>query len=144
LQLRFISQRVLQQLEMRDAGRIEGHESAVDHGVALAALERLRHFDVAVTDDLAVAAKEDDPAAVGSGDHAKPVIFTLEHPIPDHRMARQSASQAWAAGARERRRAAHGDGRPKSIEQINSVVEFETKSPGFWLPGDPLKSAFLD
>ncbi len=61
-QLRLAAEGVLQQLKMRDAFFVERHELAVDHGVAFHAFERFRDFDVAMADDLAVAAIERDLA----------------------------------------------------------------------------------
>ena len=51
-----MAQRVLKQLEMRDAVFSDRDELAVDHGVALHALQRLGDLDIAAADDLAVAA----------------------------------------------------------------------------------------
>src|SRR5882757_6186810 len=63
LQLRLLAERVLQQLKMRHAFLVERDKFAVDHGVAFYALERFRNFDVAMADDLAVAAVECDLTA---------------------------------------------------------------------------------
>src|SRR4051812_49609114 len=68
-QLRFMAQRVLQQLEMRDAVFSDRDEFAVDHGVALHALQRFGNLDIAVTDDLAVAAIESNLAPPDFSDH---------------------------------------------------------------------------
>lgn len=57
-----MTQRILQQLKMRDAVRIQRDELAVDDRVALYALERFRDFHVALSDDLAVAVIERDLA----------------------------------------------------------------------------------
>jgi hypothetical protein len=56
--LRFMAQRVLKQLEMRDAVLSDRDELAVDHGIALHALQRFGDLDIAAADDLAVAAVE--------------------------------------------------------------------------------------
>ena len=53
-----MAQRVLKQLEMRDAVLSDRDELAVDHGVALHALQRFGDLDIAAADDLAVAAVE--------------------------------------------------------------------------------------
>ncbi|MDB6147084.1 MAG: hypothetical protein JWO45_748, partial [Spartobacteria bacterium] len=80
LKFRFVSERVLQQLEVRNAMRIQGDKLAVNHGVTFHTFERPGDFNIAVTDDLAVTAVEGDPAAFDFGDHAKPVILVLEYP----------------------------------------------------------------
>ena len=73
-------ERILQQLEMRDAFFVERHEFAVDYGVAPCAFERLRHFDIAVTNNLAVAAVQGDLASLDFRDHAEAVKLVLEDP----------------------------------------------------------------
>jgi hypothetical protein len=52
-----VAERVLQKLKMRYAVFIERDEFAVYHGIASYGFERFGDFNVAVTDDLAIAAK---------------------------------------------------------------------------------------
>src|SRR6478609_5990732 len=47
-----------------------------DHGVALDPFKRLCDFDVAIANDLAIAAVKRDLAAFDFGDHPKPVILS--------------------------------------------------------------------
>ena len=98
-QLRFMAQRVLKQLEMRDAVFSDRDEFAVDHGVALDALQCFGDLDIAVTDDLAVAAVERNLAPPDFSDHPKAVVLVLENPAGGRQTARRWASQASAAGA---------------------------------------------
>ena len=58
LELRFMAQRILEQLEMRDAVLSDRDELTVDHGVALHALQGFGDLDIAAADDFAVAAVE--------------------------------------------------------------------------------------
>jgi len=78
--LRLVSQRVLEQLKMRDAILSDRNEFAIDHAVALDAFECLGDLDVAAADDFAVAAVERDLAALDFGDHAEAVVLVLEYP----------------------------------------------------------------
>src|SRR4051812_8609449 len=66
---------------MRNPIFIQGDKFAVYHGVAFHAFERFRNLDVAVADDLAVAAVKGDLARLDVRDHAKPVVLILEHPF---------------------------------------------------------------
>src|SRR6185437_9239721 len=75
--LRLVPQRVLQKLEMRDSVLSDRHEFAINHGVALDALECLGDLDVAVANDFAVAAVKCDFAAHDFRDHAKAVVLVL-------------------------------------------------------------------
>src|SRR5215213_9353034 len=75
-----MAQRVLKQLEMRDALFSDRDELAVDHGVALHALQRLGDLDIAAADDLAVAAVERNLAPPYFRDHPEAVVLVLENP----------------------------------------------------------------
>ena len=79
-ELCFTAQRILQELEMRNAVLVERDKLAVDDGIALDAFERLCDLDVVVADDLAVAAVERDLAAFDLCDHAEAIVFVLENP----------------------------------------------------------------
>ena len=76
-----MTQRVLQQLKMRNPILVERYEFAVDHGVALYAFESLRDLNVVVTDDLAVAAMESDPSAFDLRNHPKSVELVFKDPL---------------------------------------------------------------
>lgn len=76
-----MTQRVLQQLKMRDAVLSDRDELAVDHGVALHALQRFGDLDIAAADDLAVAAVERNLAPADFRDHAEAIVFVLENPV---------------------------------------------------------------
>ena len=88
-QLRFMAQRVLKQLEMRDAVFSDRDEFAVDHGVALDALQRSGDLDIAVADDLAVAAVERDLAAAGFPRPSGSRRTCPRKPSPGRRTARR-------------------------------------------------------
>src|ERR1700733_15655106 len=62
-------QRILEQLEMRNAPCIERNELSVQHGVRLHLFQRLCDLSIAVTDDLAVAGVKGDFAACNVGNH---------------------------------------------------------------------------
>src|SRR5450432_3528132 len=79
-QLSLVAQSVLQQLKMRNPVFVQCDEFAVNNGVAFDAFERLRDLDIAVANDLAVAAVKGDLATFNLRHHAKPVIFVLEDP----------------------------------------------------------------
>ena len=76
-----MTQRILQQLKMRNPVLVERNEFAVDHGVTVHAFESFRDLNVAVTDDLSVAAIESDLAAFDIRNHAKSVVFIFEEPL---------------------------------------------------------------
>ena len=57
-ELSLLAARILQQLEMRNLVFIQCDKFAIYYGVAFHAFKRFRDFDVAVADDLAVAAIE--------------------------------------------------------------------------------------
>ena len=80
-ELRLMAQRVLQELEARDAVRIEGDEFAIEHRVDLEALESTRDLDVAVADDLAVAAVEGNASVFDNGHHPEAVVLVFKDPV---------------------------------------------------------------
>jgi len=51
-----VSQRILEQLKMRDAILSDGNKLAIDHGIMLDAFECRGDLDVAAADDYTVAA----------------------------------------------------------------------------------------
>src|SRR3979490_2881180 len=65
---------------MRDAVLSDRDELAIDHGVALHALQRFGDFHIAAADDLAVAAVERHLAAPDFRDHPEAVVLVLENP----------------------------------------------------------------
>jgi hypothetical protein len=79
-ELRFVAQRVLKQLEMRDAVFSDRDELAVDHGVALHALQRFGDLDIAAADDFAVAAVQRNLATPDFRDHPEAIVLVLENP----------------------------------------------------------------
>src|SRR4029077_6882868 len=76
-----VTQRILQQLEMRYPVLAARDELALDHGLAPVAFESFPDRDVAVPDGLAVAAIEGDLAAFDIRNHAKSVVFVFEEPL---------------------------------------------------------------
>jgi hypothetical protein len=75
-----MAERILHQLEMRNPVFVQGNEFAVYDRIAFHTFERFGDFDIAVADDLAVAAVKSDLAVFDLGDHAEAVIFILEDP----------------------------------------------------------------
>jgi hypothetical protein len=75
-----MAQRVLKQLEMRDAVLADRDEFAVDHGVALHALQRFGDFHIAASDDLAVAAVERNLGPPDFRNHPEAVVLVFENP----------------------------------------------------------------
>ncbi|MCP1912849.1 hypothetical protein J2R96_005329 [Bradyrhizobium elkanii] len=75
-----MTQRVLKQLEMRNAVLSDRDELAIDHGVALHALQRFGDLDIAAADDLAVAAVECNLAPPDFRDHPEAIVLILENP----------------------------------------------------------------
>lgn len=75
-----MAKRILQELEMRYAVLAYRYKLAVDDGIAFDAFEGLCDFDVAMTDDFAVATIEHDLAALDLSDHAEAVVLVLEYP----------------------------------------------------------------
>jgi hypothetical protein len=102
-----MAQRVLKQLEMRDAVFSDRDEFAVDHGVALDALQCFGDLDIAVTDDLAVAAVERNLAPPDFSDHPKAVVLVLEDPagVVERRVGERRKHRLQALG--QGRRPAH-------------------------------------
>src|SRR3954464_9550622 len=76
-----MAQRVLKKLEMRDAVLSDCDELAVDHGVALDALQRFGDLDIAVADDLAVTAVERNLAPPYFRDHPEAIVLVLKNPV---------------------------------------------------------------
>ena len=76
-----MTQRVLEQLEARDAVPVERYEFAIEDGVDLHALQRARDLDVAVADDLAVAAVEGDlPSSMPATMRKPSYLSSKTHP----------------------------------------------------------------
>ncbi len=75
-----MAQRVVKQLEMRDAVLTDRDKLTVDHGVALHALQRFGDLHITAADDLAVAAVERNLAPPDFRDHPKAVVLVLENP----------------------------------------------------------------
>ena len=114
-QLRFMAQRVLKQLEMRDAVLSDRDEFAVDHGVALHALQRFGDLDIAVADDLAVAAVERNLAPPDFRDHPEAVVLVLENPagVVERRVGERGEHRLQALG--QGRRPAHLRANPSEL-----------------------------
>src|SRR5215207_9380563 len=110
-----MSQRVLKQLKMRDAVLSDRDELAVDHGVALHALQRLGDLDIAAADDLAVTAVERNLAPPDFRDHPKAVVLILENPagIVERRVSERSEHRLQALG--QGRRPAHSRANPSEL-----------------------------
>ena len=102
-----MAQRVLKQLEMRDAVLSDRDELAVDHGVALHALQRFGDLDIAAADDLAVAAVERNLAPPDFRDHPEAVVLVLENPagVVERRVGERREHRLQALG--QGRRPAH-------------------------------------
>ena len=76
-----MAQRVLQQLEMRDAVLSDRNEFAINHGVALHAFQRFGDLDIAAADDFAVSAVERNLAPPDLCDHPEAIVLILENPV---------------------------------------------------------------
>ena len=88
-ELRLMAQRILQQLEARDAVPIQRDEFAVENSVDFEALESTRDLDVTVADDLAVAAVEGNASVFDDGHHPETVVLVFKDPVTDRRTARR-------------------------------------------------------
>src|SRR3979411_1887794 len=95
-----MASRVLEQLEMRDAVLSDRDELAVDHGVALHALQRFGDLHIAAADDLAVAAVERTLAPPDFRDHSEAVVLVLENPagVVERRVSERSEHRLQALG----------------------------------------------
>ena len=102
-----MAQRILEQLEMRDAVVSDRDEFAIDHSVALHALQRFGDFHIAAADDLAIAAVERNLAPPDFCDHPEAVVLVLENPagIVERRVGERSEHRLQALG--QGRRPAH-------------------------------------
>jgi hypothetical protein len=91
-EVRLMAQRILKQLEMREAVLSDRDEFAIDHGVALHALQRFGDLDIAAADDLAVAAVERNLAPPDFRDHPAAVVLVLENPagVVERRVSERS------------------------------------------------------
>src|SRR3981189_69209 len=80
LQFSLITQRILKQLEVRDAVAVERHQFAIDHGVTLDQFERFCKVAIAMAYDFAVTAIEGNLSAFDIRNHAEPVVLILKDP----------------------------------------------------------------
>src|SRR5213080_5012323 len=110
-----MAQRVLKQLEMRDPVLSDRDELAVDHGVALYALQRFGDLDIAAADDLAVAAVERDLALPDFRHHPEAVVLVLENPagVVERRVGERS--EHWLQARGQCRRPAHSRANPSEL-----------------------------
>ena len=88
-QLGLMTERVLEQLKTRDALAVERYQFAVEDGVYLHALQRLSDLEVAMADDLAVAAVERDPPGFDARRPCESRRTCPRRPSPDHRKERR-------------------------------------------------------
>src|SRR5262249_26310666 len=107
LQLRLMAKRVLQKLEMRNAVFADCYKFSVDNRIALYAFERFCNFDVAVADDLAVAAIKRDAAAVDLCDHPEAVILIFKYPVLVVEGSICERSEHWLQAFRQCRNTGH-------------------------------------
>jgi len=103
-----MAERILEELEMREAIFTYRYKFAIDYRIVLYAFQCFRNFDVVVADDLAVAAVEGDLTALNCCDHAKAVILILEDPgvIMKRRIGERGEHRLQTF--RQSRRARHG------------------------------------
>jgi hypothetical protein len=115
-QLGLMTERVLEQLKVRHALAVERYQLAIQNGVYLYALQRLSNLNIAMADDLAVAAVKRDPTGFDAGDHAEAVVLVLENPS---RIIKRSVSEgSQLKPLRKGRRARHGQPRSKTLRNV--------------------------
>ena len=122
-----MAERVLEQLKARHALAVERHQLAIQDSIYLYALQRLSDLDVAMADDLAVAAVKRDASGLNASDHSEAVVLVLENPAQITERSFRKDCEHGLKPLWKRRGAGHCQPRSSTLRNVIEYLEQRSK-----------------